>query len=84
MLGVSMFFVCSQILDFKATQLMPLAIKLPLNVTSVTFQFLIDLLIFDTTFSAAQIALVCVITALSASQIIYYVYTTDSANKKKD
>ena len=72
MTGCGSFHVLSQIFNFKAGQNLPLPARLPLNVTSVIYQILIDVVLFSLEFSTVQIVLIIAIVLVKIFELSFF------------
>lgn len=69
LVGCAFFNVQSSVFNFKASQHLPLPARLPLSVTGVLFQIVIDVILFNISFNAVQIVLIFGIVSVKAYEL---------------
>mmetsp|Transcript_30496 Transcript_30496/g.40570 ORF Transcript_30496/g.40570 Transcript_30496/m.40570 type:complete len:183 (+) Transcript_30496:69-617(+) len=83
MVGCSVCQVASQTFNFKAGQNLPIPARMPMNVSSIIFQSIIDALIFDVSFATVQIILLLAIVCLNGAQVIYFFFFDKTMEEQK-
>ena len=72
MVGCGFFQVLSSIFNFKATQNLPLPVRMPLNVTGVLYQIVIDIILFHVSFNTIQIVMILGVVAVKICELSYF------------
>ena len=67
-----LFLVICQVISFMATQNLPLPARLPLNVTGVLFQIVIDTILFEMHFSALQLVFIMAVVCVKIYELSYF------------